>query len=92
MRCVGGGSRSVDDVALRLDAGVDKISVNTTPIRDPNLSDCIADAYGSRCIVLAIDTRAIDSTKAGYALDITRTVSEADAISVIASGGAGRYA
>ena len=54
---VGGGISAVDDVARMLDAGADKVSVNSAAIRNPQLIDDIAKAYGSQCIVVAIDAK-----------------------------------
>lgn len=54
---VGGGISSVDDAARLLDAGADKISINTAAIRNPQLIDDIATRYGSQFVVLAIDAR-----------------------------------
>ena len=127
---VGGGIGSVDDVRALLDAGADKVSVNSAALREPALLDRLADAFGSQCIVLAIDAKRVDGrwrvfthggkrptdreavawavegerrgageilltsmnhdgTKSGYALELTLRISEAVAIPVIASGGAG---
>jgi len=52
---VGGGISSVADVAPLLEAGADKVSVNSSAVRDPKLIDELAKAFGSQCIVLAID-------------------------------------
>ncbi len=54
---VGGGISTIDDAARLLDAGADKISVNSAAIRRPELIDEIAARYGSQFIVLAIDAR-----------------------------------
>ncbi len=54
---VGGGIRSVDDVAVLLQSGADKISVNTAAFKDPSLITGIALHAGSQCVVLAIDTK-----------------------------------
>ncbi len=54
---VGGGIRSVDDVRTMLHAGADKVSINTAAIHDPELIDRSADAFGSQCIVVAIDAK-----------------------------------
>lgn len=54
---VGGGIAAVEDVNVLLQAGADKISVNTAAFRDPGLVDKLAREFGSQCIVLAIDTR-----------------------------------
>jgi cyclase len=58
---VGGGISTVDDVARLLDAGADKVSVNSAAVRNPDLVDAIAKAYGSQCIVVAIDAKIIDN-------------------------------
>lgn len=127
---VGGGISSVEDVSVLLACGADKISVNTSAVRNPQLIKDLASQFGSQCVVLAIDTKCIDGewfvflnggripteiktvewakqavalgageilltsmnndgTKDGFALDITRAVSEAVNVPVIASGGAG---
>jgi imidazole glycerol-phosphate synthase subunit HisF len=128
---VGGGVRSVAEVAALLQAGADKVSVNSAALRRPALLDELAKSFGNQCIVLAVDGRpdasgewmaylnggciatekrvldwvreatdrgageilftsmAHDGTKGGFALDITRAVSEAVSVPVIASGGAG---
>ena len=127
---VGGGISSVEDVSVLLACGADKISVNTSAVRNPKLISDLASQFGSQCVVLAIDTKYIDGewyvflnggriptdiktvewakqavelgageilltsmnndgTKDGFALDITRRVSEAVNVPVIASGGAG---
>lgn len=127
---VGGGISSVDDVSVLLNSGADKISVNTSAVKDPSLLNRLAAQFGNQCVVLAIDTKYVnsewivylnggrvateiktidwvkeayergageilltsmnnDGTKAGFAIDITRQVSEAVSIPVIASGGAG---
>jgi imidazole glycerol-phosphate synthase subunit HisF len=128
---VGGGVRVVGDVRRLLNAGADKISINTSAVVTPQLvADC-AQTYGSQCIVVAIDARRDadgvarvythggrtatgmecvawalqvealgageilltsmdkDGTKSGFDLALTRAVSEAVNIPVIASGGVG---
>lgn len=57
---VGGGIRSVEDAARLLDAGADKISLNSAAVADPSLIDAIAARYGSQFVVAAIDARQID--------------------------------
>lgn len=130
---VGGGISSVEDVRVLLACGADKISVNTSAVRNPQLISDLASQFGSQCVVLAVDTKCIDGewfvylnggripteiktvdwvkqavelgvgeilltsmnndgTKDGFALDITRAVSEAVNVPVIASGGAGTMA
>lgn len=54
---VGGGINSVEDVGPLLDAGADKVSVNSSAVKNPALIDRLAKAFGSQCIVLAIDAR-----------------------------------
>jgi cyclase len=54
---VGGGVRSVDDVRALLDAGADKVSVNSAAVKDPALVGRIAAAYGSQALVVAIDAK-----------------------------------
>jgi len=54
---VGGGVRSVDDMAQLLTHGADKVSVNSAALRDPALITRCAEVFGSQCVVLAIDAR-----------------------------------
>ncbi len=54
---VGGGISSVADVSALLNAGADKISVNSSAVRDPALIDRLALEFGSQCVVVAIDTK-----------------------------------
>lgn len=127
---VGGGISSIEDVSILLNSGADKISVNTSAVKNPQLIKELANQFGSQCVVLAIDTKfenndwyvylnggrvktdlktidwakqAVelgageilltsmnnDGTKDGFALDITKQISEAVNVPVIASGGAG---
>jgi cyclase len=55
---VGGGIRSLDDARAVLDAGADKVSINTAALRDPSLITAIARVYGSQAVVVAIDAKA----------------------------------
>jgi cyclase len=129
---IGGGIRSVSDAQAVLDAGADKVSLNSAALARPELIDELAANFGAQCVVLAIDAKqnptqgweayvaggrtptgrdAVawaqegtergageilltsmdrDGTNAGYDLALTRTVCEAVAVPVIASGGAGR--
>src|SRR5262249_11867583 len=129
---VGGGLRSVDDMYAMLRAGADKISINSSALRDPELIRVGAEKFGSQCIVVSIDAKKVaperwevfshggrkptgleavawaqravslgageivlnsidaDGTKAGFDLVITRRVSEAVGVPVVASGGAGK--
>ncbi|NPA15495.1 MAG: imidazole glycerol phosphate synthase subunit HisF [Deferribacteres bacterium] len=127
---VGGGIRCLDDIRALLKAGADKVSINTAAVKNSELVREGAKAFGSQCIVVAIDAKrkgdswevyihggrtptgidAVewakrveelgageilltsmdrDGTKAGYDIELTRTISEAVEIPVIASGGAG---
>ena len=132
---VGGGVRKVDDVRRLLNAGADKISINTAAVLNPQLVADASGRFGAQCIVVAIDARrraaddpargwevfthggrtptgldAIDwarrvtalgageilltsmdrdGTKAGFDLELTRAVSDAVGVPVIASGGVG---
>ena len=127
---VGGGVRSVEDVRRLLNAGADKISINTAAIHNPDLVKDCAEKFGSQCIVVAIDAKRVgdhwevfthggrnatgldavvwakrvaelgageilltsmdrDGTGQGFDLELTRAVSQAVNIPVIASGGVG---
>ena len=57
---VGGGIASVADAGRLLDAGADKVTVNSAAVRDPGLIDAIASKYGSQFVVAAIDAKKID--------------------------------
>ncbi len=57
---VGGGLRSVEDIRLMLDAGADKVSLNTSAVQDPDLITQGAERFGSQCIVVAIDAKRDD--------------------------------
>ena len=57
---VGGGIKTVDDVALLLQSGADKISINTAAFNNPQVIADIANTAGSQCVVLAIDTKKED--------------------------------
>ncbi len=57
---VGGGISSVEDVAVLLQNGADKVSVNTAAFKNPQLIKDLSDAFGSQCVVLAIDTKKED--------------------------------
>jgi cyclase len=54
---VGGGVRTADDANALLNAGADKVGVNTAAVGNPGLIDRLADRFGSQCVVLAIDAR-----------------------------------
>lgn len=127
---VGGGIRTADDFKEMLRAGADKVSVNSSALKTPEILNEAAYRFGSQCVVCAIDAKRreggwdvyvhggrintgidaikwaieaekrgageilltsmdCDGVKNGYDLELTRSVSEAVGIPVIASGGAG---
>src|SRR3954463_2373153 len=128
---IGGGVREVRDAHAVLDAGADKVSINSAAIQRPTLIDELANVFGAQCVVLALDARrrpdgsyeayvaggrtptgrdAVawaregvergageilltsmdrDGTQDGYELTLTRAISAAVDVPVIASGGAG---
>src|SRR5690606_34013575 len=57
---VGGGISTVEDVKLLLNAGADKISINSAAVHNPQIINEMAAEFGSQCIVVAIDTRNVD--------------------------------
>jgi len=59
---IGGGLRTVEDIRLMLKSGADKVSINTSAIRDPQVITRAAELFGSQCIVVAIDAK----RKAGF--------------------------
>lgn len=61
---VGGGIRKTEDIRRLLDAGADKISINTSAVLNPDLIKEAADHYGSQCVVIAIDAKKIASENA----------------------------
>jgi len=132
---VGGGIRTVDDIRTMLNAGADKVSINSAAVFNPDFVREAADKFGSQCIVVAIDAKKVsqpgetdrweifthggrkptgidavewakkmvklgageilltsmdqDGVKNGYDLGVTRAISEAVNVPVIASGGVG---
>ena len=131
---VGGGIRTMEDIRSLLNAGADKVSINSAACKDPEFVRQAAKRFGSQCIVVNIDPKRImkdgqevwevhihggrtptgleavswakevealgageivltsmdrDGTKDGYDLEVTKAVSEAVTIPVVASGGAG---
>jgi cyclase len=57
---VGGGISSIEDVSALLRAGADKISINSSAVRNPDLINTLANEFGSQCVVVAIDTRFVN--------------------------------
>ena len=76
---IGGGVRSVDDAQAVLDAGADKVSVNSAALARPELIGELAEVFGAQCVVLAIDAR---REGAGYGVYVNggRTPAGRDAI------------
>jgi cyclase len=77
---VGGGINSVDDVFSLIRAGADKISINSSAVRRPELISEIASEFGSQCVVVAIDTK-FDGSKWMVAVDGGRTMTRLEASS-----------
>jgi imidazole glycerol-phosphate synthase subunit HisF len=63
---VGGGIRSEDDAAAAVDAGADKVSLNTAALRDPDIISTLARRYGSQAVIVAIDAKRRDHECAVY--------------------------
>lgn len=57
---VGGGISAIEDVAILLKNGADKVSVNSAAVKNPKLIDALAEQFGSQCIVVAIDAKQIE--------------------------------
>ena len=57
---VGGGISAIEDVAILLKNGADKVSVNSAAVKNPKLIDVLAEQFGSQCIVVAIDAKQIE--------------------------------
>lgn len=133
---VGGGIRTVDDIRRMLNAGADKVGINSAAVKNPDFVREAAERFGSQCIVVAIDAKQVsaegeplkweifthggrqptgidavewarkivdlgageilltsmdrDGTKSGFDLDLTRAISDAVDVPVIASGGVGK--
>jgi cyclase len=77
---VGGGIRSEDDAAAAIDAGADKVSLNTAALRDPALISTLARRYGSQAVIVAIDAKRAGDRFAVFArsgrTDTTRDAAE----------------
>lgn len=76
---VGGGISSTSDIEALLEAGADKISINSSALKNPDLIKEAADRFGSQCIVLAIDAKQVDNQWIAY-LNGGRTSMNIDAI------------
>ncbi len=64
--CVGGGIRTEEDAAAAVDAGADKVSLNTAALQNPSLITTLAKRYGSQAVVVAIDAKRQDGRLAVY--------------------------
>ena len=62
---VGGGVRSIDDVRRLLNAGADKVSINTAAVFEPELVARAAARFGSQCIVVAVDAKRVEAAAGG---------------------------
>lgn len=88
---VGGGVDVVPDVSLLVNAGADKVTVNSSAVRRPELISDIASQFGSQCIVAAIDTKLIDNewvvlVDGGRTLTGLKTVSWARRVEELGAG------
>lgn len=63
---VGGGISTIDDIREILNAGADKVSINTAAVKNPNFIKEASDKFGSQCIVLAIDVKKNHKMSSGY--------------------------
>ena len=63
---VGGGLRTIEDMQAMLHAGADKVSINSAALNDPSLITRGADAFGSQCIVVAIDAKRVSNDPVGW--------------------------
>jgi imidazole glycerol-phosphate synthase subunit HisF len=83
---IGGGIRSVEDAQAVLDAGADKVSVNSAAVERPELIDELAAQFGAQCVVLAIDAKARDG--GGWEVFVAggRTPTGKDAVAWAAEG------
>lgn len=79
---VGGGIRTVDDFRDILRAGADKISINSSAVKNPGLVDAAAEKYGAQCVVVAIDGRKTGKTPSGFEVYVAggRTPTGIDAV------------
>lgn len=67
---VGGGIRNTTDIRELLNAGADKVSLNTAAVQDPNVIWESSQMFGSQCIVVAIDAKRSDKTPSGFEISI----------------------
>jgi cyclase len=89
---VGGGVHSVEDIRALLNAGADKVSINTAGVANPALFDAAAARYGAQCVVAAIDAKAAEPGKWRVYTHGGRTQTDRDAVTwarEVAARGAG---
>src|SRR5919201_380062 len=87
---IGGGVRTVEDAQAVLDAGADKVSINSAPVARPELVDEMArEAVQRGAGEILLTSMDRDGTKDGYDLDLIRAIAQAVDVPVIASGGVG---
>ena len=84
---VGGGIRRVSDVRRMLNAGADKVSINTAAVNDPNLVQEAAQRFGSQCIVVAIDAKQVGGKSTHQAGDRTEDTTPQPRWEVFTHGG-----
>ena len=84
---VGGGIRTSGDVRAMLEAGADKVSLNTAAVVDPSLVRTAADRFGSQCIVVAIDARRTDGPVDSSCADGDPVIGQAPRWEVVTRGG-----
>ena len=77
---VGGGIRTNDDIRELLNSGADKVSINTSAVKNPDLINKSSEMFGSQCIVVAIDAKRIDNNKWKVYINGGRTPTELDAV------------
>ena len=80
--CVAGGIKSLEDAAKILSFGADKISINSSAVKNPDLVNAAAEKYGSQCVVVAIDARANAEMPSGFEVYVAggRTPTGKDAV------------
>ncbi len=77
---VGGGIRTLADIRALLEAGADKVSLNSAAVRSPDLIATAAERFGNQCIVLAIDARRTEDARFEVLIDGGRTPTGLDAV------------
>jgi cyclase len=83
---IGGGIRSVEDAQAVLDAGADKVSVNSAAVQRPELIGELAEVFGAQCVVLAIDARRVAGGNFEVYVNGGRSPTDRDAIAWASEG------